>query len=97
MSVQCRRRTGKLAPADHAVHHAILHGLVRIHYVIAIDIALDSLQRLARGLRQNLVQNLARPQDLARLDIEIGGLPSQALRVRHLGGDKIACATKLVS
>ena len=79
--------TRQLAPGDHAVNDPILHRLARIQDVIPIHIALDFLQRLAGGAGQNLVDDLARSQNLARLDIDVGGLPAQPGGMRLMDQD----------
>jgi hypothetical protein len=47
---------------------------LRSHDVVAIDITLDLGNRMPGGFRQDLIQNLARAQNVSRLDIDISGL-----------------------
>src|SRR5579859_6168036 len=65
-----------------AIDQAILQGLGRSQDVIAVDIALDPLQRLARGLGNNLVQRVPHAQDLFGVNLDIGGLSRQAAQGR---------------
>ena len=65
---------------DHLVDQAVLLGLVGRQEEVALGVALDLLDRLAGALGQDLVQLLARLQDVARVDLDVGGLALRAAR-----------------
>src|SRR3954452_7792800 len=53
------------------VDHTVLLGLLRGHDEVAVRVVADLLDRLARVLREDLVEELAVPQDLPRLDLDV--------------------------
>ncbi len=55
------------------VEQAIRDRLLAAHEPVPIGIGLDPLHWLARVLRQDLVQPLASVQDLAGVDVDVGG------------------------
>src|SRR5512141_2343098 len=63
-----------LPPGDHVVHDAVLLRLVRFHDEVAIGVGDDPLERLLRVAGQDLVEPVLDPQDLLRLDGDVGGL-----------------------
>src|ERR687894_1735204 len=56
------------------VYDAVLDGLVRTHYVVAVGIALDPLVGLARVGRQDLVETPLGHDELLGVDLHVGGL-----------------------
>src|SRR5260370_41998578 len=76
-------RSRRQFPAgDDAVDHAVLPRLFGPHDVVAIDIARHAVDGLSRRLGEQLVQRLAHPQDLPRIDIDFRSLSRQALHRR---------------
>ena len=63
------------------------------HEVVALGVVLDPLDRLAGVLDQQLVQLVARPQDLLGVDVDVGRL---ALRSRRAAGGS-GCARAAAS
>src|SRR5882724_4821922 len=63
------RHWGQIATRNDAIDHAVLHGLIRLHDVIAIHVLGDAVDRLAGGVRQHLVENLTHAENLSRVDI----------------------------
>src|SRR4029079_7908503 len=70
-------RSAQLLDQD-VVDQAVLLGLDRAHEVVALGIRLDALDRLAGVLHQQLVQLVARPEDLLGVDVDVRGLPREA-------------------
>ena len=63
---------------EHVVDEAVLLGLVGAHEVVALGVGLDALDRLPGVLDQELVQLVARPQDLLGVDVDVGRLAREA-------------------
>src|SRR5919202_871318 len=57
------------------VHDAVLDGLLGPHYVVAVGVALDLLERLASSLGEDLVQAPLGAYELPRVDLYVRGLP----------------------
>src|SRR5260370_40336522 len=73
-------RSRRQFPAgDDTVDHAVLPRLLGPHDVVAIHIARHAVDGLSRRLGEQLVQRLAHPQDLPRINIDLGSLSRQAL------------------
>ena len=68
---------GQFATGDDTIDDAVAERLFGFHDVIAINVAGDSLNGLARSVGQNLVQGLAHAQDFFGVDVDIGRLSSQ--------------------
>ena len=68
---------GNGAIADHAIDHSVFESGFGLKDIVAIDIAGNSVNRLAGGIGQDFVQRLAHAQDFPRIDVDIGGLPAQ--------------------
>src|SRR5579863_9344110 len=60
----------QITAGDHPVDHAIHHGSVRLHDVVAVYVLSDAINRLASGVRQHGVQDFAHAQDLAGVDVD---------------------------
>ena len=56
------------------VHDAIIKGLLRRHDEIPLDVTLDLFKWLASMMRQEAVQHGSHPQNLPRLNINVGCL-----------------------
>src|SRR5690348_15690268 len=84
------RQDGYPRLLDDPVDQAVLDGLLRREEVVAVGVALDALQRLARVLGDELVQHAADTDDLAGVDVEVARLTLQALaadqRLVHVDG-----------
>src|SRR5205085_3379688 len=65
---------------DHFVNQAVLFRLHRRHDAVALDVALDHLEGLARVLGQYVRGQLAHAYDLFGLDAYVCGLPFRAAR-----------------
>ena len=63
---------------QHLVDDAVLLGLRRRHEVVALGIVLDLVDGLTGVLRVQLVERVARLQDLARVDVDVGRLTLKA-------------------
>src|SRR5258708_40217716 len=63
---------------DDAVDQSVLLGRVRRQEVVALGVLRDLLDLLARVARQDLVELLARAQDLLGVDLNVGGWPLHA-------------------
>src|SRR3954447_19665106 len=59
---------------DDPVDDSVLLGLLRGHEVVALGVLADLLDRLARVLGDDLVELLAQLDDLAGVDLDVGGL-----------------------
>src|SRR5262249_31808145 len=77
----CRRRLAVRRRARHllrrhddVVDQAVGLGLFRCQEVIALGVLLDTLDGLTGVPGQYPVQQLARPQDLSGVDLDVGGL-----------------------
>src|SRR5512135_3546253 len=68
------------AIAQHLVHQAIGHRLVRRHEIVAVRIARDGLHALPGVQRQHLVQPTAQVQDFLGMDFDVRCL---ALKTAH--------------
>src|ERR1700726_2394180 len=53
----------QLAARNPPIDQAVLEGLARIQNIVAVDIALDALHRLAGGVGQNPVQRVTHTED----------------------------------
>ena len=59
---------------DDGVDQAIVLRHLGRHEEVALDVALDLLRRAAGVLGVDANDDLAQPQDLARMDLDVGGL-----------------------
>src|SRR5581483_498387 len=62
---------------DDVVNQPVLLALLRIHDEIALHVLFHLVQLLAAVAGQDLVDDLAHAQDLARVNVNVGGLPAQ--------------------
>src|ERR671929_79708 len=60
---------------DHAVDEAVLDGFVGLEEAVALHVGVHALLRLPRVLGVDLVDALARLDDLVRVDLDVGRLP----------------------
>src|SRR5688500_4560190 len=60
------------------VHNSVVARLLAAHEVVAVGVPADLVERLARVQREDLVQAPARVEDLARMDLDVGGLAMEA-------------------
>src|SRR3712207_6048559 len=68
---------------DDPVHDAVLDGLLRPHYVVAVGVALYLFVGLARRLSQDLIETPLRAYELPGLDLHVRSLtPRAALNPR---------------
>src|SRR4029078_6693679 len=65
--------------ADDVVNNTVFLALVGAHDVVPLCVILDTLQGLAGVVSEDLVEALAGAEQLARVDVDIGRLPAQAL------------------
>src|ERR687895_753715 len=63
--------------ADDPVYDAVLDGLLRTHYVVAVGVALYLLDRLARVVREDLVQPVLGLHQLLGVDLDVRDLPRE--------------------
>src|SRR3982074_3171398 len=68
------RDRAQFAAADTPVDHAVIHGLFGAHDVVAIHIARYAVDGLAGAAGEQTVECLAHAQNLARIDVDLGGL-----------------------
>src|SRR5829696_3574028 len=71
-------RFQRLVLGDDPVDDAVVLGLVRAHEVVALGVLLDFLDVLAGVLGDDLVKPAPHVDDLARVDLDVGGLPLEA-------------------
>src|ERR1700730_2419536 len=64
-------------PIDDVVDDAVFLRLRGRHDEVTLHVTLDPLQRLARAGAHQLVRNLANPQNLSRMNVDIGSLSAQ--------------------
>src|SRR5215469_271048 len=67
---------------DDLINHAVLLRLLRIHDVIAVDILFNAVDRLARVLRQQLVDRRPHAQNFLGVQIDVGGLAPESTHPR---------------
>src|SRR6266540_180769 len=67
-----------LPAREDLVDHAVLLGLLGRHDEVAVGVVADLLDRLARVLSKDLVEELPVPQDLLGLDLDVDGLALRA-------------------
>src|SRR6185503_21387993 len=67
-------RSGIRPLCEHRVDQAVFHGFLGVHEVVAVAVQRDALDGLAGVLGQDLVQPLLHVQDLASVDVYVGGL-----------------------
>src|SRR4051794_8297975 len=60
---------------EHLVDDPVFLRLDGAHEVVALGVGLDAIQGLPGVLDQQLVELVARAQDLARVDVDVGRLP----------------------
>src|ERR1700691_2142000 len=65
-------------PRDHFINKSVLDRLCRRHEVVAVGILLDLLDVLAGMMSKNVVQDFTETQRLARMNLDIAGLPFEA-------------------
>src|SRR3712207_4216149 len=63
---------------DYPVYDAVLDGLLRTNYVVAVGVALDLLEGLTRRLGQNLVDTPLGANELSGLDLHVRGLSTRS-------------------
>src|SRR5690606_7512098 len=63
-----------LARGEHLVHDAVLERLGRREDLVAVDVAVDLLDRLAGVTSHGLLEPCPHAQDLGRLDLDVGRL-----------------------
>ena len=68
------------ALVEHLVDQPVVLGLVGRHAEVTLHVGGDLLERLAGALGIDAVELLARLEDLARLDLDVGGLALRAAR-----------------
>src|SRR3546814_18661532 len=66
--------------SQNLVDQTVFLGLFGVHEVIALDIVLDLLDRLAGMVRHQLVELFTQIQDFARLNLDIAGLALRTAR-----------------
>src|SRR4029077_3880059 len=64
----------QFAVRDHLVDDAVRLGFVGAHDEVAVRVARDLLDRLARVVREEPVEELPHPDDLLGLDLDVDGL-----------------------
>src|SRR4051794_34246610 len=69
-----RRESGRLAGAHDLVDQAVLHRLAGGEDLVALDVLADLRRLLTRVPGDHLLQELAHPEDLPRLDLDVGRL-----------------------
>src|SRR5919202_1983352 len=74
------RITSRLVAVDHAIDEAVLRGLAGLEEAVALHVAVDLLLALARVLGVDLVDALARLEDLVGVDLDVGRLALEARR-----------------
>src|SRR5215203_5853500 len=74
-----RKRGTSRALTNNVINNTVFLALVGPHDVVALGIVLNPLERLAGVLGQNLIQPLARSQQFAGVNVDIGRLPSEPL------------------
>ena len=80
-SIACRSgRADRLVRAalEHLVHETVLASGFGALEVVALGVVGDGLERLAGVLGEDLVQALAKRQDLAGVDVDVGRLALRA-------------------
>src|SRR3954453_18270397 len=77
----------RVAGRDHVIDDAIREGLVRFHHEVAVRVEVDALQRLAAVLGEDLLQEIAHPQDLLGRQLQIRDLAVADLAVRLVQED----------
>src|ERR1039457_7411859 len=65
-------------PVDDLIDDAVFLGLLRVHDEVPLHIPFDAIQRLIGVLGDQIIGNLADAQNLARMNIDVGGLAAQA-------------------
>ena len=70
---------------DDPVDQAVLGSLVGLEEAVALHVDVDLLLRLTRVLGVDLVDPLARLDDLVRVDLDVGGLTLEANAPRSRG------------
>src|SRR5262249_1998450 len=66
---------------QHRIDQAVVDGLLRGQDLVALDVAAHFFLVLARGVGDHPLQQLAHPDDLVRLDLEVGDLAPGPLGV----------------
>src|SRR4029450_3010399 len=72
---------------NNVINNTVFLALVGSHDVVPFRIVLDTLERLARMLSQDLVQPLTGSEQFPGVDIDVGRLPPQALDPRLVDQD----------
>src|SRR3954454_5355584 len=80
-----RRVDGALL--EHGVDETVIARILARHEAVAVGVLGDLLDRLAGVLGQDLVQPLARVDDLARVDVDVRRLALDAARPRLVDHD----------
>src|SRR3712207_3046950 len=76
-----------LVVLDDVVYDAVVDGLVRTHYVVAVGVALDPVVGLPRVLGEDLIQAPLGHDELLGVDLHVGGLPREAAHARLVQED----------
>src|SRR3989304_8910134 len=63
---------------QHLVHNTVVHRSLGIHPIIALSIAFDYFQRLARVTGKDLIEICSQTQELLGLDLDVSNLPLSA-------------------
>ena len=63
-----------LTGGDHCVDDAILQRFIRFHHEITVSIRMDALDRLARVLRKNAIEDLTHTLNFLRGKLKVGDL-----------------------
>src|SRR5581483_7454997 len=64
-----------LVLVNDVVNNPVFLALLRVHDEVALDVFLYFIKSLPRVLGQKLIGNLAHPQNLSGMNVNIGGLP----------------------
>src|SRR5690349_1104475 len=64
---------------NYVINNTVFLALIGPHDVVPLGILLDALERLAGVLGEDLVQPFARAKQFARVNIDVGRLPSETL------------------
>src|SRR5688572_28409285 len=73
--------------SNYVVNHSVCLALIGTHDVVPLRIVLNPLQRLPRVIRQDLIEPLARPEQLLGVNLYIGRLPAEPLHPRLVNED----------
>src|SRR6185312_9870441 len=77
VDLACRYRLQRAA-IDHAIDHSVRKCVFRLHDVIAVYIAGNTVDGLAGGVDKNFIQRLAHSENFAGVNIDIRRLSGEA-------------------